>query len=471
MKYRSIAVVGGGFCGFMTAYHLIKSNSHPLYITLINAGYKDGRGIAYGTSSEKFLLNVPVAKMSAIPSKPDHFLNWLHLRHPFNLIDKDILGKMFVPRKEFGTYLSDLFEEMQQHTGMHQLECIADFAEDISAADEMYAVQLKSGRRISADCIVLATGNEIPGNPSIEDHSFYSSAKYFNNPWNEDSFRTIDQEKDVLIIGNGLTMVDTVLGLHEYNCKGTIYSISPHGFNILPHRHQGLIYTRLLEELQEPVTLSSLFRLFNRHVRILRHFGLSAEPVVDSIRPLAQEIWKKLDTKDKKRFLTHVRHLWGVARHRLPLHIYDFIQNLRIQNKLIVKKGTLKSITENQDRITVTFSKGRNADQQIVVGRVINCTGPSLDITRSRSILIKNLVRSGMIRPDELNLGIDADSNGNVIAKDGKANQAIFTLGGNLRGLLWESTAVPELRVQAENLSGMLLQRTAPVMNAEAGER
>lgn len=467
MKPQSIAIIGGGFCGFMTAYHLIKSNSHPLSVTLINSGYKEGRGVAYGTSSEKFLLNVPAAKMSALPSKADHFLNWLHLRHPYSLIDKDILGKMFVPRYEFGTYLGELFDEIKQDAGIHQLECITDYAEDILPVDNHYAVLCKSGKKIHADYVVLATGNETPRNPSIEDPTFYSSPRYFNNPWNEDSFRTINPGDDVLIIGNGLTMVDTVLGLHEYECKGTIYSISPHGFNILPHRHQGLIYTRLLEEIKEPITLSSLFKLFNKHVSILRHFGLSAEPVVDSIRPLSQEIWKKLNNNDKKRFLSHIRHLWGVARHRLPLHIYDFIQNLRIQNKLIVKKGTLKSITETDEGIIVSFSHGRESIQQIKVGRVINCTGPSLDISKSRSTFIRNLCNSGMIKPDELHLGIDTDTSGNVISKDGKINSRIFTLGGNLRGLLWESTAVPELRIQAENLSAMLLQNTSALNPAK----
>ncbi len=33
----------------------------------------------------------------------------------------------------------------------------------------------------------------------------------------------------------------------------------------------------------------------------------------------------------------------------------------------------------------------------------------------------------------------------------------MFTLGSNLRGVLWESNAVPELRVQAQNLAGTIV--------------
>ncbi len=338
MSKSSVVIIGGGFCGFMTTYHLIKNAKSPLDITLVNAGYHPARGIAYGTSSEKFLLNVPAAKMSAFPTDPDHFLNWLHLKHPFNLIDKEILGKMFVPRFEYGNYLEYLFNELQQNTGINKLSIVNDYAEDVIPTEDLYQVTCRSGLQMKADHVVLATGNEMPGNPPVADSSFYSSANYFNNPWNEDSFRTIRPDENVLIVGNGLTMVDTVLGLMENNCRGTIYSLSPHGFSILPHRHAGLTYTRLLEEIKEPVTLNSLFSLFHKHTKILRHFGLSAEPVVDSIRPHVQDFWKKMNSSERKRFLTHIRHLWGVARHRLPLHIHDFMQNLRIQNKLIVLK-------------------------------------------------------------------------------------------------------------------------------------
>ncbi|MEP7265605.1 MAG: FAD/NAD(P)-binding protein [Bacteroidota bacterium] len=459
MKNSSIVIVGGGFCGFMTAYHLLKNTVTPLNITLINSGYGVAKGIAYGTGSEKFLLNVPAAKMSAIPSQPDQFVNWLHQKHPFNLVDKVILGKMFVPRREYGNYLQSLCDEINQDSSHHTFTIIDDFADDL-ITDSINTVVCKSGKKIQADIVVLATGNETPGNPPIEDESFYNSPSYFNNPWNEDSFRTIDPAKNVLIVGNGLTMVDTVLGLHEQRCTGTIYSLSPHGFNILPHRHAGLVYTKLLEEIEEPLTLNSLFTLFNKHVRILRHFGLSAEPIVDSVRPLVQEIWKKMKIEERRRFLTHIRHLWGVARHRLPLHIYDFMQNLRLQNKLIVQKGKLLSIKESSDGIMITYLDVKTQSKNnITVGRVINCTGPSLDISKSRNPFIKNLVEKGILCPDDLHLGINTDLNGNIIQRNGTVNRSLYTLGGNLRGLLWESTAVPELRVQAVNLAGLIVQQ------------
>ncbi len=65
-----------------------------------------------------------------------------------------------------------------------------------------------------------------------------------------------------------------------------------------------------------------------------------------------------------------------------------------------------------------------------------------------------------MIEPDELQAGINADASTGRIIHDGRISNNMFTLGSNLKGVLWESTAVPELRVQAERMASVLLEKT-----------
>jgi uncharacterized NAD(P)/FAD-binding protein YdhS len=93
------------------------------------------------------------------------------------------------------------------------------------------------------------------------------------------------------------------------------------------------------------------------------------------------------------------------------------------------------------------------------VDRIINCTGPQLDVSRTKNDLLLDLYRQGILQPDPLKLGIHTNADGALIHADGQVDEHVFTLGGHLRGLLWESTAVPELRVQAEQLAELLLQR------------
>ena len=56
-----------------------------------------------------------------------------------------------------------------------------------------------------------------------------------------------------------------------------------------------------------------------------------------------------------------------------------------------------------------------------------------------------------------LDMGIDALPNGVVVGKNGETSDMIFTLGTSLKGVLWESTAVPEIRAQAQSLASRLV--------------
>jgi uncharacterized NAD(P)/FAD-binding protein YdhS len=69
------------------------------------------------------------------------------------------------------------------------------------------------------------------------------------------------------------------------------------------------------------------------------------------------------------------------------------------------------------------------------------------------------LLKRGFIAPDELKLGMNALPDGTIIQKDGSISPYLFTLGTNLKGILWESTAVPELRVQAKQLAEEVIRQ------------
>ena len=58
-----------------------------------------------------------------------------------------------------------------------------------------------------------------------------------------------------------------------------------------------------------------------------------------------------------------------------------------------------------------------------------------------------------IIRNDRLNLGIDATADGKTIDGSGTVSEKIFTIGTALKGILWESTAMPEIRAQANKLA------------------
>ena len=88
--------------------------------------------------------------------------------------------------------------------------------------------------------------------------------------------------------------------------------------------------------------------------------------------------------------------------------------------------------------------------------------------------MIGSLLVSGVLRPDELSLGIETTPDGHAIDADGREVADLFLVGTLRKSTDWESTAVPELRNQAaaaaEGVLGLLADRVRrPVRPEENG--
>src|SRR3981081_3771675 len=102
----TIAIIGGGVSGALTAFHLVRQGT-PARVILIDQRPGFGLGLAYSTPSLRHLLNVPAGKISALPDQPDHFLNWLRKNH-----DPAATEKTFAPRAVLGLYLQSLLRSL-----------------------------------------------------------------------------------------------------------------------------------------------------------------------------------------------------------------------------------------------------------------------------------------------------------------------------------------------------------------------
>lgn len=465
---KKIGIIGGGFSGTMTAVQLIDKSTEPLEIILINERETLNKGIAYNPYSDKHLLNVIAGKMSAFAEIPDHFLDMVMQKDEFKNKDKTLIANSFLPRQIYGEYLCDIWEVAKKSAKSKQIQItvIDSFVIDLNVSEDAVSLWLDNNQKLNVDECVIATGNHIPRNPKIKNMDFYNSQNYFQNPWKIESVKDTRKNLPVLIVGNGLTMVDTVLGLLEQGFKGEIYSISPNGFNILPHRHNGLKYSKLSEELRDDMNIYELVKLVNKHIKTVREYGVSAEPIIDSLRPHTQKIWQSFSNKEKELFMSRLRHLWGVARHRIPLHSHDKIQQLRIDGILHINSGKIIDINESNELITVQyFDKKENELKAVNVSRIINCTGPETDLMNLEKSFLKNCLLKGILTQDNLKLGIKANKETfQIINSDGKPHTNLYTIGSNLKGELWESTAVNELRGQAEKLAEKLkTQQLTPI--------
>ena len=442
----------------MTAFHIIRLAKEPIELFIVNDQQRISKGVAYAPYSKQHLLNVVAGKMSAFPDVPDHFLDWIMKREEFINKDRSIIAISFLPRHFYGVYLEEIYKTIldKKKTGATFFSTIESRVFDIELADDHLNLKLGNGQTLVTDFCILAIGNHLPRNPAIKNNNFYKSEKYFRNPWYVNSVSAIDSAEPVVIIGNGLTMVDTVIGLVEQGWDNMIYSISPNGFNILPHTKNHVKYTGLTDELQEDVTLLDVVRLVNKHRKILSKQGILVEAVIDSLRPYTHKIWKKLSDNDRKKFMARLRHMWGVARHRIPAQLFDQLDKLINAGKLHIVAGKLLDVKIENDTVIVEyFDKEKKTYFSQKAARVINCTGPETDISRlAEDNFLKKCLQKGILYQDELKLGIRTNTETfRVMKKEGGCHNNLFTLGNNLKGELWESTAVNELRMQAKNLA------------------
>jgi uncharacterized NAD(P)/FAD-binding protein YdhS len=444
----SIAIIGGGAAGALTAARLIDEagrRHRRIEITLIEPRAALGRGVAYSTNDNRHLLNVPVGKMTAYPEDAEHFARWLEAHD----------GKApdpcdYVPRGRYGQYLAHVLEEAQRRTPWAELFHVRDRAVGLEDDGHSCRVELSSGAYVEVQAVVLAVGHLGP-EVSWAPEALRQSARFVDDPWSADNLRAVDPNADVLVVGTGLTMVDTVRVLDRPG--RVVHATSRHG--VLPHRHvPGQPPVMEAPELTSPTpTLSELHGVMAFHqAKAIARYG-DWRPAIDSIRAMTQRLWAGFTDEDRADFLRYDARSWDAARHRIPPQSATAIARARASSRLELHTAHVERVIETTEGLTVGLSNG----ETLHVGAVINCAGPCGSPAASSDPLVRSLIDTGIARSGPLGIGFDTTSAGQLLDRDGTASVPVWTLSSLRRGTLWESTAMPEIREQAAALVPCLL--------------
>lgn len=448
---KRITIVGGGASGTLLAVNLLKNaGDTPIEINLVERRSRVGQGVAFGTTQASHLLNVPCGRMGAFPDEIDHFHRWLTDNgHEYDSHD-------FVPRRLFGEYLRDVFgKETATIASKIRIDLIDDEAVDMSVDGSSAQVVLRSGEIVPSHKVVLAFGNFKPPHPSVTDLSFVDSPNYFQNPWGADLYESISPNDTIFIVGTGLSMIDVVLHLHKTGHAGKISAISTKG--LLPAVHKlGYTYPSFYDELKEMRRITDILKAVRRHSEKAAEEGSNWRAVIDSLRPVTQQIWLDLPLAEKKYFMQHLSRYWNIARHRMPAEAADVLDEMQNNGALEILRGRLKTIEATQNGFDITYTKD-GVEYHAAANILVNCIGSQANFAKIESTFVENLIDRRHIRNDELSLGIAASPDGRVVDKNGEFSDVVYTLGTALRGTLWETTAIPEIRTQARDLALRML--------------
>jgi len=467
---KTVVIIGGGFSGTMAAVNLARLCDHPIRVVIVNAKRPLGRGTAYGTSRGEHLLNVAARNMSALPDFPSHFLDWLRSRSEYRNTPETELREMFVPRRIYGDYLRGLLETCLNPIDSRcrvRVEAVDGEAVDVIVDEAGDAqVLLQSGESVDADQILLATGNQPPG-------SFRSSAplshdpRYCRDPWDDWTSRLPPSGGRIVLLGTGLTMVDVVLTLGEVGWEGEIVAVSRNG--MLPKSHfRGIAYEDYIPPNAESLGLNGLKKLVSQHCDRLKQMSQNSAIAVDKLRPHTQRLWRSLSVEERREFLKKDAALWNVSRHRIAASIHDTITDALDCGRLKIVPGSIERLAPTEQSMDVVLNDAAGTESMQSGDLVINCTGPQSHFSQTGLPLFDNLLRKGLVHSDEVDLGIQVDDDFAVIGDGGQPSHLLYAIGPLLKGSLWETTAVPELRGQAMRVAEILLEREPAAVAEEA---
>jgi uncharacterized NAD(P)/FAD-binding protein YdhS len=278
--------------------------------------------------------------------------------------------------------------------------------------------------------------------------------------YNFQPITAIEPRKPVILLGSGLTAVDTALTLLQANPHRTIDMISRRGLVPQAHRHAApRELGPLPREIQPGVGLRRLVRVLRKHIAAQGAPELHWRDALNSLRPITQSLWQQCSPRDRQQFLRYVQPYWDNHRHRTAPDAHRAIEDAMERGVLRIHSGRIRDLSPHEDGVIMHYlPRGGGVNPRRLKGAyVINCTGPSTRLAQAGDSLVAQLFDRGTIRSDALGLGLEVSEEMQPIAKDGSTTHGLFYIGPLLKGNYWEATTVPELRRFVEHLAAHLL--------------
>jgi uncharacterized NAD(P)/FAD-binding protein YdhS len=304
-----IVIIGGGFTGAAAAIALLQRITSSFRLSLVEPEAELGWGLAYGPAEPYHLLNVRAGNMSVDSLRPGDFALWA-ARDP-TLANVADLNSQFLPRRAFGAYVQDRLRESIRSRPDVEVRHVMAEATSVDRAWEGFRVGLRDGRALHTDICILAHGY---GRPGLQ-------GRFGASP-----FAPLDPERAAaapaaLFIGTGLTFADAWLRLRRNGFRGCAYAVSRRG--LLPELHSGRVHRGV--SLAGDDSLGQLVTSFRKTLSVMDDDGPSPGDIVNGLRDGAQALWQRLDFRQQRQFLRHVRPYWDRLRHRLPPVAYSEI--------------------------------------------------------------------------------------------------------------------------------------------------
>ena len=375
-----ICIIGSGFSAAAMLLHLDDKGVDCSTITVIGHG-ELGSGQAFGCVHQDFRLNVRAELMRVWPERPLEFTHWARERITDDPDAASDVGH-FYRRRDFAFYMA---EQLHRRAGTGSASRIKAEATALAREEGGWRITLDDGRMLSAGKVILATGNPPPDWPFsgvVPD-----APGLVRVPWRGDWPENLTGDERIVVIGSGLTALDTLHVLHCRDHRGMVTLIAPDG--LLPPVQTDW---RDADDVVWPERMraSDFLTFMRRHVGDGDWRETEWQRRFESLRVHICDAWQRLSPVDQSRLMRRAGWLWSLARFRAGPQAHGSAGTLLASGKLGIRRDMVSGITTGDGpHHSVKLASGDSIDADFVV----NCSGAG------RDPLVSRLIEDGIAAP------------------------------------------------------------------------
>lgn len=462
-----IAVIGGGAAG-AAAFGELLARFDAGTIHWIVGQHEPGRGVAYATSDDRHLLNVRASSMGVFQEHGDDFI-----RHAARQLGQ-VKGTDFLPRRVFGDFIQaqvgariDAARRSGRSFRIHP-----ESAREIVQRDEGgYAVRVGPDRWLDVSHVVLAVGALAQRPLRTVSTTALEGGAYELDPWR--LHRHVKAPRRVLVIGTGLTAIDTLLSAAVRWPHAELVAVSRHGLWPFTHSALPLGPYPAQNELNQALLGCDGVAPMLREVRRAMENAPETDwrSIIDGMRPINALLWQRLSHAQRRQFLRHARWIWEASRHRMAPASGEAIYQLQEEGRLQVLAARVLDVDGSAPLQVTVRERATQLVSALEADLVIQATGLDTAVAYGAHELLSQLLRDGVAAADALQLGILARPDGQLLGPSGEPRPGLYAMGSLLRGNLWECTAMPEIRTAAHRLATQWVQAIVGDACESVGDR
>ncbi len=444
-------------------------------------------GIAYGqTPHHEYNLNLSAKRITpfADGKRPEGFPSMEEFIEEF-VAEHPEVSSQFVntSRQFYGQYLRHLVDLAVKKAGNKvSFETVYDQAVDMHETADGVTLQLQSGQNIQASRVILATGFKEAVNPAFS-FNVASHAGYLDYPYSEAAngfFKRVIEgpqnapDKKALVIGTGLSAMDSANRLLDSGYQGKIVMISRRGLmhaiyrqisenprDLLqgePRDEADLPFTRnapdFIQKMPQCKTFDDLFTLFKKEMFQRLREGYTTEEVLGHWEKYVPDVYRSFpqETAD---FLLNYETAINVMRVGTTPELADKILKAQQEGRLEIISGRISDMQRTPQGINVTWRPNNRhgqrvgADRSDVFNTVINGIGNStkydLPADKIKDTLWKNLRARNAYTVHALRDGVAVTPDFHLIDGNGAPYKRVTVIGAPVSGHMNVSSyAYPE---------------------------